>query len=295
MRVLSVGDCTLDHVGVVERFLEPNMKAEMSKFSVQGGGCAATAVVALARWGVETRFVGKVGSDPRGTLIEATLADEGVDTSAMVHEEGGISQFRFILVENGTGQKQTVYTRGSVSPLSVDEVSDSVLDGVDVLLVDGKQKKVQLELMRAAKERDITVFFEANRSQRDAEELVANADFLVASERFASQFAGVGRLESLCHELLERGPSRVVVTMGDEGVVGMDSADGVMVREHAHPVEVVDTTGAGDIFLGALAYGVGRGWGFADLIEFSNKAGAISCTDIGCRSAIPTIEQIEQA
>jgi sugar/nucleoside kinase (ribokinase family) len=295
MRVLSVGSCTLDHIGVVERFLEPNFKTEMSKFSVQGGGCAATAVVALARWGIDTRFVGKVGSDPRGQLIEVTLADEGVDTSHMVHEAGAISQFRFILVESSTGRKKTMYTRGSVTPIEPEDVDVSVLDGVDLLLVDGQQKATQLALMRAAKERGIQVVFEANRSQRDADELVANSDFLVASERFASQFAGVGQLESLCPALLERGPSRVIVTMGDEGVVGMDSADGKMIRQQAHRVDVIDTTGAGDIFLGALAYGILHDWEFADLIEFANKAGALSCTDIGGRSAIFSVEDVQKS
>jgi sugar/nucleoside kinase (ribokinase family) len=293
MRVLSVGSCTLDHIGVVERFLGPNFKTEMSKFSVQGGGCAATSVVALARWGVNTRFVGKVGSDPRGQLIETTLADEGVDTSHMAHEEGGISQFRFILVESSTGRKKTMYTRGSVSALEPAELDMSVLDDVDLLLVDGQQKETQIPLMRAAKERGITVVFEANRSQKDAAELVANADFLVASERFASQFAGVGQLESLCHALLERGPSRVIVTMGDEGVVGMDAANAEMIRQQAHAVDVIDTTGAGDIFLGAIAYGLLHDWTFADLIEFANKAGALSCTDIGGRSAIFSVEEIQ--
>jgi sulfofructose kinase len=293
MRILSVGSCTLDHIGVVERFLEPNLSAEMSKFSVQGGGCAATAVVALARWGVQAKFVGKVGDDPRGKLIESTLADEGVDTSDMILEPNAVSQFRFILVENGTGRKQTVYTRGSVSLLTSDEVPSEALDGVDVLLVDGQQKEPQLDLMRAAKDRGITVIFEAHRTQRDAAELVANADFLVASERFASQFAGVGQLESLCNALLERGPSRVIVTMGDEGVVGMEADDGEMIRQPAHPVEVVDTTGAGDVFMGALAYGVLHDWEFSRLLDFANKAAGISCTDLGGRSTIPAVDVIE--
>ncbi len=295
MRVLSVGSCTLDHIGVVERFLEPNLKAEMSKFSVQGGGCAATAVAALARWGVETKFVGKVGNDPRGKLIEMTLADEGVDTSDIIHEDGAVSQFRFLLIESSSGRKKTVYTRGSVSALRADEVDPAVLDDIDLLLVDGHQKAPQLELMRAARERGTTVVFEANRNQQDAAELVANADFLVASERFASAFAGIGRLESLCPALLERGPSRVIVTMGDEGVVGMDAAQGEMIRQPAHPVDVVDTTGAGDVFLGALAYGMLHDWDFAHLIEFANKAAAISCTDIGGRSAIASVDDILKA
>jgi sulfofructose kinase len=262
----------------------------MSKFSVQGGGCAATAVAALARWGVPTKFVGKVGGDNRGALIAGSLEDEGVDTSGVIREDGAVSQFRFILVERETARTQMMYTRGNVSPLRPDEVNESVLDGVELLLVDGKEKEAQLELMRAAKARGIGVVLEASRSLRNASKLVANADFLIASERFASQFASLGRLESLCPALLERGPSRVIITMGDEGVVGMDAEQGELLRQPAHPVDVVDTTGAGDVFLGAVAYG----WEFPELLSFANKAGALSCTDIGGRSAIHSIEELKK-
>jgi sugar/nucleoside kinase (ribokinase family) len=295
MRVLSVGGCTLDHIGVVERFLDANASAEMPKFSVQGGGCAATAVVALARWGVETRFVGKVGDDTRGNLIRMTLADEGVDTFEMIRETGAVSQFRFIVVERGTGRKQTLYTRGSVSALMPEEVDVAVLNDVDLLLVDGTQKAPQLKLMRAAREHGIPVVFEAKRNQRDVEELVSASDVLVASERFASQFAGVGRLERLCEVLLERGPSRVIVTMGDEGVVGMERADGRMIRQGPHPVELVNTTGAGDVFMGATAYGMLHQWEFERVLQFANKAAALSCTDIGGRSAIYPVDEISRA
>lgn len=294
MRVLSVGGCTLDHIGVVGRFVEANSYAEMSKFSVQGGGCAATAVVALARWGVDTRFVGKVGDDTRGNVIRMTLAEEGVDTFEMIREAGAVSQFRFISVEDGSGRKRTLFTPGSVTPLSADEVDVAILNDVDLLMVDGSEKEAQLKLMIEARKRGITVIYEAKRNQRDVEELVANTDIFLASERFASQFAGVGQLERLCEELLERGPSQVIVMMGDEGAVGMDRDDGKLIRQKPHAVELVNTTGAGDVFLGATAYGVLNDWDFAHIIRFANTAAALSCTDIGGRSALYSVEDIER-
>lgn len=296
MRVLSVGGCTLDHIGVVARLFEAsvNQTAEMSKFSVQGGGCAATAVVALARWGVETRFVGKVGDDTRGNVIRMTLADEGVDTFEMIRETGAVSQFRFITVENGSGRKRTLFTPGSVSPLTADEVDVAILNDIDLLMVDGTEKEAQLKLMVEARKRGITVVYEAKRNQRNVEELVANADVFLASERFASQFAGVGRLEKLCEVLLERGPSRVIVMMGDEGAVGMERESGELIRQPPHEVELVNTTGAGDVFLGATAYGILNDWDFARILRFANTAAALSCTDIGGRSALYSVEDIER-
>lgn len=293
MRVLAVGHCTLDYIGVVDRFVEPDFKKEFQQFSTQGGGSAATAAVALSRWGVETAFVGKVGSDTRGTEIERTLAEEGVDTSALVHQAGGVSQMSMILIETSTGRKNSYVTRGTVVPLHKDEVPLSVLDGVSMLLCDCTHLEVELQLMRAAKERGITVVLDASDMAADIREAVAHTDYLVASERFASQFAGVGELENLCRALLEKGPSTAIVTLGNEGSVGMSSADRVLVRQPAYDdVTVFDTTGAGDVFHGAIIYGVLQGWDLSKTLQFANVGAALGCEGIGGRSNIATVEEM---
>lgn len=292
MRVLGVGHCTLDYLGVVDRFVEPDFKREFEQFSTQGGGAAATAVVALARWEVPTRFVGKVGSDSRGSEIERTLAEEGVDTANLVHQPGGVSQLSMILIEASTGRKNTYVTRGSVVPLTKSEVPMSVLDDVSVLLCDCTHLEVELQLMRAAKERGITVVLDASDMTADIREAVAHTDYLVASERFASQFAGVGELDSLCRALLEKGPSNAIVTLGNDGSVGMSTEDRTLVRQPAHPVEVFDTTGAGDVFHGAIIYAVLQGWDLARTLSFANAAAAVACEGIGGRSSIATVEDL---
>lgn len=295
MRVLGLGHCTLDQIALVDRFPEPDFKKNMLQFSVQGGGSAATAMVALARWGVETAFVGKVGADDRGKQIIRTIADDGVDAENMIVEEGAISQLSFIVVEAGTGRKQTFVTAGSVAPLSAREVDESWLDGIELLLVDGTHIEAELKLMHAARERGVKVVLDASHNDRQIRELVAYCDYLVASERFASQFAGVGQLESLCHALLEKGPSVVIVTLGDEGCVAMQNDDREMVRQAAVDVEVVDTTGAGDVLHGAVVRGILEGEPLEDIVSFANAAAALTCTGIGGRGAIPTLEEVRAA
>ncbi len=293
MRVLGLGHCTLDYIGVVDRFVEPDFKKEFAQFSTQGGGAAATAMVTLSRWGVETAFIGKVGSDQRGDEIERTLAEEGVDTSAMVHQANAVSQMSFIVVESTTGRKNTYMTGGTVGPLTTDEVDVSVLDDVDLLLCDSTHSDVELALMKAAKERDVTVILDASEMTTDIRETVAHSDYLVASERFASQFAGVGELESLCHALLEKGPSVAIVTLGNEGSVAMSVDDRELIRADAYDdVEVLDTTGAGDVYHGAIIYGILQGWPLPKTVRFANAAAGLSCTGIGGRSAIPAVDDI---
>ncbi len=292
MRVLGIGHCTLDHIGVVDRFAEPDFKKDLLQFSTQGGGSAATAVVALSRWGVETAFIGKTGDDSRGSEIVRTMAEEGVDVSAMIQQPGAVSQLSFIIAETASGSKQTYITEGNVAELDTGEVDiDEVLDGVDILLADGTHVPAELQLMRAAKERGIKVVLDASSMRDGIGEAVAMSDFLVASERFASQFAGVGQLESLCTALLEKGPTTVCVTLGNEGAVAM-ARGGKMVRREAFPVDVVDTTGAGDVFHGAVIYGISKGWDVAKWLDFASIAAGLSCRGIGGRSAIPNVEEV---
>lgn len=291
MRILGVGDCTLDHFGIVERFLDPGRKVEMSKFSVQGGGAAATATVVLARWGVETAFVGKVGDDFRGDQIEMTLAEEGVDTDGLVQEPEAVSQFSFVTLESTTRHRQLMFTRGTVGNLEPGDVDAGRLEEAELLVVDGRQPDCQREVMREANAHGVPVVLNASEMVPTRETLVERADYLLASERFASRFTGVGELESMCDSLLQAGPETVAVTLGDEGAVARQGEGESMLRVAPHDVEVVDTTGAGDVFAGAFSYGVLEEWSLARIAEFANTVAALSCTGIGARGAIPPLDE----
>jgi sugar/nucleoside kinase (ribokinase family) len=291
MSVLSVGYCTIDHYGVVDRFLDPGLEREMSTFSVQGGGAAATSTVVLGRWGVETRFCGAVGDDARADTIDATLADEGIDTSPLVRQSDAVSQFAFTILEESSGDKQRLYTRGSVEPLDATEADALEVEAHDLLLVDGLEPALQTELARRATRADIPVLLHASGMDPEAEELVEYADYLIASERFATRFTGLGELDSLCRALLERETRAVVVTLGRDGVVGAWN-DGIQCRTEAYEVDVVDTSGAGDVFAGAFAYGMYDDRPIEQTVRLANVAGALSCRGIGPRSAIPTWDEL---
>jgi sugar/nucleoside kinase (ribokinase family) len=294
MSILGVGDCTLDHFGIVERFLDPSMKVEMSTFSVQGGGAAATATVVLARWGVETNFVGKVGDDFRGDQIEMTLAEEGIDTEGLVHEPETVSQFSFVTIESSSAQRKVLYTKGTVGEIDREAVADRDLEETELVVVDGRHPDSQLALMRAANEAGVPVILNASETVPDRDELVERTDYLLASERFASRLTGVGQLDSICGSLLEAGPEAVAVTLGDEGAVAAEADHpDQTVRIAPHPVDVVDTTGAGDVFAGAFTYGILQEWPLEKTAEFANVAAALSCKGIGARGAIPSLDEVE--
>lgn len=292
MEVLSVGHCTLDQIGLVEHFARDDEEVQMPTFSVQGGGTAATAAVALARWGVATEFVGKVGDDDRGALIERTLSDEGVDTEQMIRQPHKISQVRFVIVESGSGQRHTYFTPGNVDPIDAKEFDTDRVDEYALVVVDGKVPEAQIEVMMRARSRGIPVVYEADRDHHVIEECVDHTDVVVASERVASAFTGVGSLKGMCEAFLERGPEQAIVTLGDEGAVAMGRKT-PLVQVEAREVDVVDITGASDVFFGAVALGVLEQWELERTVRFANAAAGHACTGPGGRSAIAERDELE--
>ncbi|RVU48649.1 hypothetical protein EA187_04250 [Lujinxingia sediminis] len=292
MRVLSAGYCTLDQIGVVETRGHGETRRDLSTFSVQGGGTAATAAVALARWGVEVGIVGVVGDDERGAQIERTLSAARVDTRHMIRRRGGISQLTMVVLDAEVGRRLYV-TPGNVAALGAEEVCEEMLEGVDLLVIDGAYPEAQLALARSARARGVSVVGELKRGGREvAERLLPWLDVVVTSERVASDLTGVGALQGICAGLLKRGPKVAVVTLGEEGAAGMGE-DGELLREVATRIDEVDVTGAGDVFLGAVALGVGEGWNLRHVLRYANAAAARACEGLGGRSSIDSREVIE--
>jgi len=123
-------------------------------------------------------------------------------------------------------------------------------------------------------------------------ETVAHTDLLVASSRFPSQYAGCADDIKALTRILEQGPSLAVMTRGERGAVAI-AKDGTMVESPGFTVDVVDTTGAGDIFHGAFVYGLLAGWAVERTLDFSNAAAALNCTAVGARGGAAGLETIE--
>ena len=99
-------------------------------------------------------------------------------------------------------------------------------------------------------------------------------------------------MESAVKDLFEKGAPTVIVTLGEDGCVGMSSAG--FFRQEAFKVNALDTTGAGDVFHGAFCYGLAQGWELKRVVEFSAAAAALKCRKIGGRAGIPTKSEVEK-
>ncbi len=123
--------------------------------------------------------------------------------------------------------------------------------------------------------------------------ILRNITYCIPSRRAAANFTGETDPEAMCRKLLSLGPEVVGVTLGEEGAVFM-TGRGELVRQKAFKVQVVDTTGAGDVFHGAFCFGVMQGWSLHRIVEFSSAVAALKCRRLGGRAGIPSLREAEE-
>ncbi len=293
--VLGFGIATLDYLAVVPRFPSEDERLHLTDSDIQGGGLVATAIVAAQRLGLRTCFGGCVGTDLEGTVVMEQLASEGVDERHLQAQEGARTRHSFILIHPGHSSR-TILAYNKNAP--VYERSQALVDGVkeaSVLYLDGSDILVSLELANEARGRGIPVVIDADLERDETLELAQITDIVIASRGFAEWATGASDAESGATKLLNQtGAKQVVVTAGEEGAWGAQTeSQSPSVHIPAFPVDVYDTTGAGDVYHGAFLVGVVEGWTLTESMRFAAAVAAIKCRSLGGRQGIPTRPQVE--
>jgi ribokinase len=124
-----------------------------------------------------------------------------------------------------------------------------------------------------------------------AGDLLELCDVLIASERFATEIAAAPELDQSLRELNKLGPKTCIITLGGDGAIGL-RPDGQIHREPALKVDVVDTTGAGDVYHGAYIYAMLEGWTFERTMRFASVAAGLKCRHLGGRAGIPELSEV---
>lgn len=285
--VVGLGYCNVDYMGIVPRYPELDEKIGMVEFLKQGGGVTATAMAAVGRLGGRASYIGKVGGDDFGKYILSGLEDEGVDTSRVVIVPGASSQFSFIVVDQATG-KRTIFWTSSGLVLEPHEIRrEDILAGKVLQLDDHHPAAIQAADW--ANEAGIPAVMDAGTVRDGSAELVERTDFLIASALFAKQFTGEDNPEKAARVMFGGRRKFSAVTLNEKGCVWV--TDEGTFHQPAFEVDVVDTTGAGDVFHGAFSFGLSKGWPHKEIIEFASAVAAIKCTKLGGRTGIPTSAQ----
>ncbi len=287
-RVFGLGQCCIDYLCAVDAYPGEDAKCETEGFVSQCGGPAATALVALARWGLDCSFTGIVGDDDLGTSILASLKAEGVDASRVLVRPACHSQLAFIVAVPDNETRTIFWCRPSGAPPSPSELDGDAIRQADILYTDGLMIEASLAAARVAREAGTRVIVDAGTLRDGMLELAELSDGFIVAERFARALVGRDDPARACRELARLCRGTVGVTLGERGYLAMDG--GQFIEGDAYPADVVDTTGCGDLFHAGFAYGVARGWLAADSLAFGAWAAARVSEQLGGRAGIPAAD-----
>ncbi len=290
--VVAIGQNSLDRVSVVDRMPTFGGKVAALDYHELPGGQIATAALACARLGLRTAYVGSVGDDEAGEQVLVPLRKAGIDCSGVTRIPGARTQLAVIVVDRETGERIVLWYRDprlSMPPQSLD------LDRIRAarcLLLDAGDPSTAATAARAAREAGAAVVLDADTLAPGLPELLGQVDFPIVSRSFAEAFGESRTVRGGLDAIAARGARLAVVTLGASGAVAR--AGERVIESPAFRVEVVDTTGAGDVFHAAFAWALLAGDDAEGVLRTAGAAAALACRALGAQGGLPTPDEIER-
>lgn len=282
--VLCAGQATYDLIFSVPHHPVADEKVFADGFNGCGGGPAANAAILIAKLGFRSAFAGYLGDDLFGAKHSQEFVEAGVDTRFIVNGQAP-TPLSAILVKPD-GARALINYKGATQPLPSEalEVSDIK---VKALLFDGHEPHISLQLARHARKNGIPTILDAGSVHPGTLALLELSDYLVASEKFAKQYAG--NVQSALKHLAAIAPN-VVITLGERGLIWQSGTE--RGEQPAFAISAIDSTGAGDAFHGAFAAALAAGMEWQELLGFASAAGALCCTKTGARTGLPSRQEL---
>ena len=290
MTIACVGITVLDRVFRVTKLPTVGGKFVANDYFEIGGGPAATAAVAVSVLGHQVEFIGRVGGDDVATTMLKEFDQYSVNYSHIIRVPDASSAFSAVLVDD-EGERMIINHQDKLlskdsSPLHSVDFSEFSALLCDVRWVEGA--KYALEM---AKEHGIPSVLDADITPEPIDELVALADHIVFSEVGLINFSGSKDPEQGLRIAATKTAGSVYVTVGSKGCYWLEN--GELKHQQGIKVNVVDTTGAGDVFHGAFAVAIAEKMSLRDAVTFSNNVAALKCTKLGGREGIPSRKMLK--
>ena len=292
--VVGFGQNSVDLLAVIRDYPAPDSHVRAERLIRMPGGEVATAIVTCARLGCHTRYIGAIGKDDNGAVVEARLREEGVDLEYVLRVDAP-NRFAFILVD-AAGHRTVIWHRDRSLEQLAGVIDRRAAASGRVLLVDASDPDGSAAAASAARAAGSPVVIDVDEFDPRLEPLLRSADVVIASASFFTAYArdaGIG--DGLRRLVSEFRPAMAVATLGPEGSLAL--CEGQEIRTLAFTVPVVDSTGAGDAFRGGFAASwlrFGEDTPVADLLRYASGIAALNCQALGAQTGLPVWADVDR-
>ena len=294
--VLGLGAVAVDDLLYVNRYPEPDTKVPLQRQQRQCGGLAGAALITAARLGFQCAYAGVLGEDELSEFVAATLKAEGVDLTHLIRQDDARPFHSTIIVDMGRKTRTIFFGTDGVVGADPELPCADVIRSTRVLLVDHVGIDGMIRAARIARESGINIVADCERSKSARmSELLELVNHLIVPHQFACEVTAEREPARAVQALWNDGRDTVIVTAGPRGCWYMTGPDGDCVgHQSAFEVEVVDTTGCGDVFHGAYASALLMGLEPLDRIRFASATAAIKATRGNGEKGIPDRSAVEE-
>ena len=291
-KIVGIGACVFDTLYHVPSYPREDTKMRATGSRVAGGGPVATGLVAAQKLGEQTAYLGVLSDDNGGTYLKSDFEKYGCDTS-LVSVLPGYRSFASVLwLSADTTARTCVFDKGDLPPLVLNDRQKEAIAAAEILMVDGNEMDAAVEAAIHARRHGTKVLYDCGGLYPGVERLLEHTDIMIPSEEFAMGHTGCATAEDAAKALFERyRPEVVVVTQGKRGGILYDGAQ--IISYPIYPAVVVDSNGSGDVFHGAFAAGVCKGYSYLKCCHFSSAVSAIKCMGSGARESAPDFETVK--
>lgn len=291
-KIVGIGACVMDTLYNVPTFPKEDTKLRATGSKPAGGGPVATGLVAAQKLGEQTAYIGVLSDDNGGVFLKKDFEKYGVDTSLIKTEIGYRSFTSVIWLAADSTSRTCVFDKGNLPALSLSDDQKAAIKNATLLMVDGNELDAAVEAAKFARENGTKVLYDCGGLYDGVERLLAHTDIMIPSEEFALGHTGKGTAEDAAKALFEKySPEVVVITQGKRGGIIYNGKE--VISYPIYPAVVVDSNGSGDVFHGAFAAAVVKGYDYEKCCHFSSAVSGLKCTGVGARESVPDFETVK--
>ena len=297
-KIMVLGNSNVDFVFKIPRFHDPGETVLAESLATFFGGKGANQAITAKRLGGDVHFITKVGSDHYGKSYREYLINNGLDQKLILTDKK-LPTGTAVIELTPKGENRIIAFLGANGSLSVNDLKrlERYWRGVRVFVT---QLEIPLSTvqrgLRTAKDQGAVTLLNPSPPVRLPSDILSSVDFIVPNESEAQFLTGIKwkrdqQIRKIAEKLLDMGVKNVVITLGPKGLFFKNRNQEFWMK--AFQVKVVDTTAAGDAFLGGLAAALSENRSIREALEFANGAGALATTKLGAQPSLPSRRELE--
>jgi sugar/nucleoside kinase (ribokinase family) len=291
-KIVGIGACVMDTLITVPNYPKEDTKLRATSSKIAGGGPTATGIVAASKLSEDAAYIGVLSTDNGGRFLKDDFIKYNVNVDDIDIIDGYRSFTSVIWLAEDSASRTCVFDKGNLPPLKLDDKKREAIKNAQVLMIDGNEMDAAEEGCKVARENGTTVLYDCGGLYQGVERLLKLTDVMIPSEEFALGHTKTEDVKEAAKKLYELySPKVVVITRGKIGGLLYDGKE--FFEYPAFLVKAVDSNGSGDVFHGAFAAALCKGYDYKKACIFSSAVSAIKCTGYGARESVPSFETVK--